>query len=522
MRARLSISLAALLLAATLAVFARPDTVTVQTTAVRAAIAANVDDWAREDLYRMVLLNSQRSPSISSPQVGEVVHANPNRVRVLVLGDSFTVGTGLVDLSARWPALLEAELNRRSAPGAFEVVALANGGASTYTELAWALAIADGTFAGVPGSQAQQEYLREPFDAVVIGYVENDHIPGFFDETIPAPLEATATQAGFSPPTRFIEVTPDEQNNILHNGASDPNEPLFDPALRALRSVFADLPMLVVPLPYLAESQPLVAADMDRFAAAGFVVAETPTVASRTAAYAVTDLMVTGVDAHPGTALQHAYAVDAATALLATLPSQRVATATTFASAPTALPVVYAAPLEAAVQETAPGQVRLVVPPAMSLERPCVSYPATDSYLECVDGRTQFRIRLHQDAVAGSPGTPVPAQYAPCVALGKPHVAVSFSPYLTDTDRLTVLLEDAPGPVEVVVFGYDADGFEVHEPAQSLGLGERLSVVPSPLHRGMLISAADEPIRCDATSSSVIVAPAVQLLVTQNGSDDTQ
>lgn len=86
---------------------------------------------------------------------------DPRAVRVLVIGDSYTFGFGNLDPDVRWWRLLEEELNRRTEPGRFDVVAVAEQGASTMEQARW---LDSGLIEDV-----------NP-DVIVLGYVSNDPV----------------------------------------------------------------------------------------------------------------------------------------------------------------------------------------------------------------------------------------------------------------------------------------------------------------------------------------------------------
>lgn len=149
-------------------------------------------------------------------------------IRVLVLGDSFTEGIGLRDLSRQWVRQLAQNAAKESGKRV-EVVSLARGGTSTYTHAEWLRAI----FANDPESiQVDPELfgaLRGPYDAVFVGYVVNDttYMPRveqlrLFNPQILDPATASKVERG--------EIV-------------DPNDGEYRAALRLIRETAGTIPL---------------------------------------------------------------------------------------------------------------------------------------------------------------------------------------------------------------------------------------------------------------------------------------
>jgi lysophospholipase L1-like esterase len=149
-------------------------------------------------------------------------------IRVLVIGDSFTEGIGLRDLSQQWPRQL-AQNAARSSGKRVEVVSLSRGGTSTYTHAEWLRAI----FAKEPESIDMDpevfKLLTGTYDAIFVGYVTNDvtYLPGverlrFFD---PQTFDPSTTQKA-------------ESGQI-----ADPNDGEYRAALRLIREASGDTPL---------------------------------------------------------------------------------------------------------------------------------------------------------------------------------------------------------------------------------------------------------------------------------------
>lgn len=150
------------------------------------------------------------------------------RIRILVVGDSFTQGVGLRDRTRRWPRLLAQEVAERREGVQVEVVVLSLGGTSTYTHAEWLKAILTRQVSDLPMSLKYENLIEDPFDAVLVGYVINDVIyyPGIDDLKYlnPQPVD----------PDQEIEIT---------QGGADPNEAVYREALVMIKDVTDGVPL---------------------------------------------------------------------------------------------------------------------------------------------------------------------------------------------------------------------------------------------------------------------------------------
>lgn len=149
-------------------------------------------------------------------------------IRVLVLGDSFTEGIGLRDLSRQWPRQL-AQHAAETSGKRVEVVSLSMGGTSTYTHAEWLRAI----FAADPESirmhPEQFRVLNGTYDAVFIGYVVND-------TTYLPQVEQLRL---FKPQT----LDPATVDKVERGEIADPNDDEYRAALRLIRETVGDIPL---------------------------------------------------------------------------------------------------------------------------------------------------------------------------------------------------------------------------------------------------------------------------------------
>jgi hypothetical protein len=450
--------------------------------------------WMSEDLYLALAARDRGSmPSLGgggvlAPQFSPVQYQNPARVRVLVLGDSFTVGTGLSDLDARWTVLLEEQLDARTAPGTFEVVALAHSGTSTFTHAAWAASLKAGSlpahepwsgaaesddysqlpFAWVSDADAGQ--LFAPFDAVVVGFVDNDVRPGRQDRQIPAAYHRHV-EASLGPDAVLEAYVPVESKDS-YDPDRNPNLAYLAPAAEEIAGLAPPGQALWVPLPFIEHERDEAARARPFFEASGFVAADTPTAERLVAGRDLVDLMVTPVDWHPNTALLHAYATDTANALWDMLPDDLVATAAASAVASLRPLVSNVLPADLEVdEETAGGYLRhLGGPPSMCWEGAEVL--SARSTCDGDDPRFVFR-----------DGTVRGAQFAPCAPLGRPYAQV-----MLDRSRTGEVTVDPLGSDWAVwTLGYDDDGFELRT---RLGVADRpLSFTLGQTARGFLLES---------------------------------
>jgi hypothetical protein len=512
-RSRLVVVAAALVVGAlAVVVSSREDSASTQTESVRAYIDANRDTWKSEDLYRAIL-NRPRAGGFHDLETGRAIYTNRDRVRVLVIGDSFTYGTGLVDLSARWPALLEAELDAATQPGTFEVVAVSHGGTSTHNHAAWAHLLAAGDYKSIPINPPPVD-LRSDYDAFVLGYVENDRFPGFNDRTIPEPLQSVAAAAGFADPTQFFEVDWTRHNAVLYNGAPDPNGPLWAPTVQYLRDAFPSIPAIWLPLAFFDQTRAASLAEAPVFAAAGFTIASTEAIESLIATETPETLMVTAVDTHPGTAMLHAYARDAAAAVLASVDPDRVAAAIAAAS-PAVRPIVgFVAPGDATATSTAK-DATVDLPDTATVERECATYGANGSMADCIDGSSVFVFSDQGVQATLENGYTAPAQFVPCLAVGRPHAAVSFDPAIIPGQRIVVRLPAQTNTHRwlVYAFGYDERGFEVISEFGAVAPGGSITVQTGPTNRGLYFAPADAPASC-SVGDVALSLPAAQFTFT--------
>lgn len=302
--------------------------------------------------------------------------------RVLVLGDSYTFGWGLMDIDHRWPKLLEDELRTATGDARFEVHALALGGSSTFTHARLLEDLDAGRLAAL-SSNPEITSLVGRFDALVLGFVANDVIPGTLDGEAP---------------------DPDLESDVLRNIRPNPYAEKWQSALRSVAS-FNTPVKLFVPLDFTQPGVAYAAALRPFVTSLGFTTVPLPTLEHRLSLLDPSDLVVHPADAHPGPAVLDAYAKDVAAEILA-----RVEHSTAHRSAPPP-PVSNALPTAVVVSATADG-MRLDFPPAAGLTVTC-----DDMFLCLADG-SPFTL----DEAATTP------RVYPCAPIGAHHAYVGLDP----------------------------------------------------------------------------------------------
>lgn len=370
--------------------------------AVKRQVGNPTDIWAREDLYYLTHNTLRRAHPLIEMQVAPARYRNPNRIRILALGDSYTAGWGLTDLDSVWWRQLEFELDAATADGTFEVVALGAGGSSLYTYAGWAQEIESGIYNAVARPDTDTTRLSDNFDAVVLGYVENDIIANPDDSFIaeqdrPAELAAD-----------WVPVTTGEVAN--------PHQSYFESAPGVIKAAFAAPLNIWLPLTGSDPSTNPAYQWGSLFESAGWLLADNPSSRDTRSRFNDTELMVTPIDAHPGPRMQLSFAKDAARSLLENLDPDRLASATATATTTVQPTLSGHLPVSLDLQERANGWVVAhdgIIPPI------CLDNASGgDHGTRCLDGSKFWFF---------SNGKTYDPQWVGCATINQPHVQVMFS-----------------------------------------------------------------------------------------------
>lgn len=272
------------------------------------------DVWMRDELF-LSIQNSERLDGYLLADQVALESPDSDRIRVLVVGDSATWGSGLLDPQERWPHVLERRLNDQTAPGTFEVVTIAYGGASVFSYVGWLEALASGDIERFSTGKSDLRLLSDSFDVLVVGWSFND--------TVPAP----ASHDPFLPPD-VVAPSWEDYGAVLSGVSPNPNTAALDRTIERLGQLAGEMTTLVVDVVYPHHQlHPNYSEAFERLAAAGFT-AVPPMITSQVSDRLPAEALVANpANIHPGGVLQRAIAQDAATALLDALPPSRIARA---------------------------------------------------------------------------------------------------------------------------------------------------------------------------------------------------
>lgn len=424
--------------------------------------------WDSEILYLLHANASRTTGVLQTEHVAPDQHQNQSRIRVLLVGDSFTYGWGSADFDSRWPRLLEDRLNATTADGAFEVVTLARGGASSFTQSEWLTDLRSGRFDTLTGASSIAA-LRMPFDALVVGFVGNDVLANEYDQV------ASSFNTPIVDPNRLLEV--------LRSPDRNPHWPAFADAVASMDLGYPAV-KLWAPLEYVPPIKDELSLVREVFSGEGFAEVRMDTTNSLLTDHTVSELAVHPADLHPGPALNAAYAADVAAALITALDPERLGAAIAAASPPTRSVVSNFTPVIASLDRLSPAEFFFNVPDTSSLRIPC-----TDPAGCCLrdSESTDTPCGPEQGLVFVLDGRITEPQLVSCAPLGRPHAQVGLDRMLPPGTQIALTLVSGV-ELDVSTFGFDDNGFRHDVSRGRLRPGEMTVLSTGPEFSGVVLT----------------------------------
>ena len=427
----------------------------------------NLNNWVRQGL----------GPSIPFNQVDDE-HTNPNRIKVLAIGDSFAWGTGVTNLNERWQNKLQHELDTRAGYGVFEVKVLGRMGLSTMEE----------------AEVLEDNIDRIKPDLIVIGLVTNDIFPSGREKRIcgdavgegcsqdtPEMLPAyrdclngeddmTSRLLGkglgklfpnlagrlldrYCDLDRFAAKHQTlTQDAILQDLKKSPYREVFLRSIDDLKRTAGSTPIYVYPFVQSQRDAEVVPQYLTSFEAGGISSLPMGEGALHLGKGGVQNLgpdaITNPVDFHPGPMVTTIYASDIAEALLERVDKAQLEDARASAQQPRHKLISNFLPLALQISEEVPGRASVTIPANAVFDRE-------------LPGFTQ--------------GIEHPTQDAPCALLGKPYGVIGLNPALTDTG--TLVIESIQGQdLELYVGGYTPQGTRTKKLLGKLSTGKKYTL----------------------------------------------
>jgi hypothetical protein len=398
--------------------------------------------WEREDLYRLAQNDIRRESILRLPQLPDPEPLNKDRIKILVMGDSYTVGWGITNEDSIWWKRLEYILNDSTTKGTFEVSTIARGGASLYTYADWAGFLGKKDYSPFLGdSDLSPDKLSGFFDVVIIGFVDNDMIANYDDLYI---KESDRPRPGSL-----------DELSIITGKSPNPHQKYFDSIPSYIINTLQPTMALWQPLTEKSLSTAAGFQSSDLFQKSGWVLGKNDSAEKLSKNYEYKDLTVSQVDAHPGPALHYSFAKDTAETILKNINPSRLERAVRGAKNTNHLPINLLSnflPAQMEVeQEDSSSSVYFKGSATLKYCRNVVS--GSNRGIRCKStGSMEFYTNKET----------YPPQMVGCLPLGRPYAQVSFN---TALDKNTVLEVSIKTKEDLELWGfyYNSEGFEISE-----------------------------------------------------------
>ena len=355
---------------------------------------------------------------------------NPNRIKVLVVGDSATFGHGVGDLDNRWWERLAVYLDSKTQSGAFDIIALGQNGASLFRYADWL-------------TQERLEQINP--DVVLFAINGNDVVPtGDEFAVCPkgncAPIPYLETRESFVKcmsvsssipkadiPALYFRCVRDakelygaelvSQTDVIGN-VDKRFESAFTSTLANLKLNLGSISVGIIPMLNLHTDVDSYGYLIKRFSSTGWAVSKQSNILQTFLLYPnpeEPDLIAHPLDLHPGPVATAALAADAGDLVLSLISKDRL------------------------------NQARQT---AQFIKRPIVSnYLPTRTVIE----ESNDTVSVYTD-VRPSDAKQITDQYLPCARLEKAHIELMLDPTLPTGTKFSI--SKSSQPIYVYGVGY--------------------------------------------------------------------
>lgn len=424
---------------------------------VNSALASEDPAWRREHVFilneDLQVARRQGRPLLESSGGGEE-HLNPERIRILAIGDSYAEGVGLFNDNDRWWVVLQDELNSLHGEGVFEVVGLGDSGASAFSYAQWVERIKNKDYQGLSkNSEESEKVFEKPFDFIIIGHLGNDVIA----------REGDGVKGAGSIPYG-------EHDEITEGGRENPFLEDYKKVPERIREASQGAELYWMPMEPQTTRDPL----FKYWENHGFEYVETPNSLKLKNEHERVDLMVHPKDRHPNAALYYTYGKDAAESISKKVDKER---------------------LQKAIGEKQPIKTNLISsykPHTLEFKEGGVIFYSGEADPSTCSGYQREGVEMvcENDKIGYKmDGAEIPAQFVSCSNLGRPHLQIGFDRLHKGTIKIEILkTKRFETEIDLYAYGYDKDRFIVVKPLGSLRAGESLKVGLGPAVRGVFLA----------------------------------